>query len=78
MNKVFADAFNYFLYDGECVIEPDKLVGLDTTELIVPYYENEKGMQTESLQRFHDSLNEAFVMCGDDANLCHSRHRKPE
>ncbi len=66
-NKVFADAFNYFLYDGECVIEPDKLVELDTTELVVPYYENDKGMQTESLQRFRDSLKEASVMCGDDA-----------
>lgn len=36
-NEVFADAFNYLLYDGEQVIEPDRLHILDTTEVEVPY-----------------------------------------
>lgn len=36
-NEVFADAFNYYLHEGEFVIQPDQLHELDTTELIVPY-----------------------------------------
>ena len=32
----FADAFNYLLYDGEQVINPEELRELDTTELTVP------------------------------------------
>ena len=36
-NHVFADAFNYFVYDGEQVITPDSLEELDTREIEVPY-----------------------------------------
>ena len=32
-NAVFADAFNYLLYGGEQVIEPDQLHILDTTKV---------------------------------------------
>ena len=34
---IFADVFNQFLYHGEQVIAPEKLVELDTTEIAVPY-----------------------------------------
>ena len=33
----FAEAFNYYLYDGEAVIDPDDLSPLDTAEIAVPY-----------------------------------------
>ncbi len=67
-NKVFADAFNYFLYDGESVIDPDDLKDLDSTELAIPYYEDKKkGIQTESEQRFRDALKETVIMCNDKA-----------
>ncbi len=36
-NNVFADAFNYFVYDGKRVIDPDCLEELDTREIDVPY-----------------------------------------
>lgn len=36
-NDIFADAFNYFVYDGEQVIDPDCLEELDTREIDVPY-----------------------------------------
>lgn len=36
-NAVFADAFNYLLYDGRPVIEPEKLKELDTTEITLPF-----------------------------------------
>lgn len=35
--KVFADAFNFFVYKGEQVIDPDSLQELDTREIGVPY-----------------------------------------
>ena len=34
-NEVFADAFNYFMYDGEQKIQPDQLRELDTTEIAI-------------------------------------------
>lgn len=37
INRFFADLFNYFLYDGKPVIQPEKLRELDATEYAVPY-----------------------------------------
>lgn len=34
---IFADVFNQFIYHGKQTIVPDKLVELDTTEIVVPY-----------------------------------------
>ena len=34
-NKVFADAFNYLIYDGEQVVKPALLQELDTTEIAI-------------------------------------------
>ena len=34
---IFADAFNYLLYNGEQVIKPEALKPVDTTEIITPY-----------------------------------------
>ncbi len=36
-NAIFADAFNYFVYGGRQMIDPDSLVELDTREIEVPY-----------------------------------------
>ena len=36
-NEIFADAFNYFVYGGEQVINPESLEELDTREIDVPY-----------------------------------------
>ena len=67
-NAVFADAFNYFLYGGEAVIDPKSLVEIDSTELAVPYYIDEnKGMQTESAQKYRDALKSTTVMYNDKA-----------
>lgn len=67
-NAVFADAFNYFLYGGEAVIDPKSLVEMDSTELAVPYYIDEnKGMQAESAQKYRDALKSTTVMYNDKA-----------
>lgn len=36
-NQVFADAFNYLIYDGKEVIQPEKLHRLDSVAVEVPY-----------------------------------------
>lgn len=35
-NTIFADAFNFLIYDGEPVIMPDELTEVDTTEIALP------------------------------------------
>lgn len=37
LSRIFADAFNYLLYDGEEVIKADCLKELDTTQIAIPY-----------------------------------------
>ena len=48
----FADAFNYLLYDGKPVINPDDLEELDITELTVPYGNNAR----VPVQKYRDLL----------------------
>lgn len=36
-NEIFADVFNFFIYDGEQVIRPDSLEELDTRQIEMPY-----------------------------------------
>ena len=38
--EVFADAFNYLIYDGEQVIKPEQLTDMDTTQYVIPYHED--------------------------------------
>lgn len=35
--EVFADAFNFLMYDGEQVIRPESLHPLDTIAIVMPY-----------------------------------------
>lgn len=49
---IFADVFNQFLYHGRQMIVPDRLVELDTTEIVVPYGTNGKASVPE--QRYRD------------------------
>ncbi len=67
-NTVFADAFNFLLYDGENVIQPDKLKELDTTELAVPFaVDNTDNRQSEAVQKYRDILKMTTVMTDDTA-----------
>lgn len=38
--ETFADAFNFLLYDGKQVIDPDSLQEMDTSQITVPYGNN--------------------------------------
>ena len=53
--KVFADAFNYLIYDGEQVIRPEQLTDLDATQFAIPYREEEEG-KPEATQKYRDVL----------------------
>lgn len=52
-NVVFADAFNYFLYDGEQIINHEQLKPLDTTAIALPYGEDN---DTVPVQKYRDIL----------------------
>ena len=41
-NTVFADAFNYLIYNGKKVIDPAKLIEIDSTEIVLPFGNAEK------------------------------------
>ena len=60
---IFADAFNYLLYDGEQVIKPESLQELDTTELTVPYGNNAR----VPVQKYRDLLKMWNAMMDENA-----------
>ena len=57
-NKIFADAFNYFIYDGEQVIKPENLNPLDTTLIEVPYG---IGRENSPVQKFRNELKNLII-----------------
>ncbi len=59
-NEIFADAFNYFVYDGKPVIRPNSLEELDTKEIAVPYG-GEKGAK-QPIQRIRDVIKSVTAM----------------
>ena len=64
-NAVFADAFNYLIYDGKPVIEPEKLKELDTTEITVPFGDGDAG---EAVQKYRDILKSAVIKQDETAS----------
>lgn len=63
-NEVFADAFNYFIYQGRQVINPEHLKELDTTEVILPMGADEKNTEKplNAVQKYRDVLKSAAIM----------------
>jgi len=57
-NKIFADAFNYFIYNGEQIIKPDNLKPLDITFVEIPF-----GISGENspVQKFTDELKNLII-----------------
>ena len=49
-NERFADAFNYFIYEGKQIINPGSLKDVDSVEIAVPYGNNAR----EPIQRIRD------------------------
>lgn len=63
--EVFADAFNYFIYDGEQVIDPERLRPVDTEVIGVPYGSDDSG---SPVQRYRDVLKSLTAM-EDDSQI---------
>lgn len=59
-NEIFADAFNYYVYGGEQVINPESLEELDTREIDVPYG-GEKGAK-QPVQKTRDVIKSVIAM----------------
>ena len=68
-NTVFADAFNFLIYDGKSVVNPDNLRELDTAELTLPFgTKEEKGTHPEdAVQKYRDILKSAVIKQDDKA-----------
>ena len=68
-NAVFADAFNFLIYGGEPVVDPDNLRELDTAELALPFgTKEEKGRHPEdAVQKYRDILKSAVIKQDDKA-----------
>lgn len=66
-NEVFADAFNYFIYHGRQVINPQNLKELDTAEIVMPLNTKEKNIkkQLSAIQKYRDVLKAATIMMDD-------------
>ena len=61
-NEIFADAFNFLLYNGEQVIKPEQLKPLDTAQVVLPYGSGEQSIPE---QRYRDVLKTATAMTDD-------------
>lgn len=64
-NSVFADAFNYIIYDGRKVIDPDNLQELDTTEIALPFGDD---YTDGAVQKYRDILKSAIIKQDDTAS----------
>lgn len=59
-NEIFADVFNYYIYGGEQVVNPDRLEELDTREVDVPY--GGKDGAEQPVQRTRDVIKSLVAM----------------
>ena len=62
--SVFADLFNFLMYDGEKVVKPENLSEMDTTEIALPTTEDAKSFP---IQKYRDVLKSAVIMEDEDA-----------
>ncbi len=63
-SRIFADVFNYFIYDGKKVIDPQNLEKLDSSTLLTVFG---KDGDEETIQRYRDALKMATLMVDDNA-----------
>ncbi|MCD7772208.1 MAG: Rpn family recombination-promoting nuclease/putative transposase [Oscillospiraceae bacterium] len=63
-SNVFADVFNYFIYDGRKVVDPQNLEKLDASTLLTVFGKED---DEETIQRYRDALKKATLMVDDNA-----------
>jgi hypothetical protein len=63
VNERFADAFNYYMYDGRQVIKPENLTERDTNELLTVYgFSPDGAISDKTIQKLRDILKNAVIM----------------
>lgn len=62
--NVFADLFNFLMYDGEKVLKPESLTEMDTTEIALPTMEDGKSYP---VQKYRDVLKSSVIMEDNEA-----------
>lgn len=67
-NDIFADVFNFFLYDGKQVIKPEDLQEVDITEIGIPY--GKDGKSQKSVQKYRDVLKYASIKKDKNVVYC--------
>ena len=71
-NTVFADAFNYLLYDGKQIIKPENLHTKDITEIAIPFHPEDKissqKLSKSAVQKYRDIFKSTVVMNDDEAS----------
>lgn len=65
-SNIFADAFNYLIYDGASVVDPERLKEIDTMELTLPFRLQGEETFAEPVQRYRDILKRAVIMQEDE------------
>lgn len=68
-SNIFADAFNYLIYEGESVVDPERLTELDTTEIALPFGPKNENVEQpdDSVQKYRDILKSAVIMQEEEA-----------
>jgi hypothetical protein len=62
VNERFADAFNYYMYDGRQIIKPENLEERDVTELLTVYGIGSNGkINGKTQQKWRDLLKRAII-----------------
>lgn len=65
-NRRFADIVNYYVYDGEQIINPDKLHEMDSAETTLLF--NSNGFRSSDyIQKYRDLLKAACIMSDEKA-----------
>lgn len=63
-NAIFADLFNFFMYDGRQVIKPENLQPVDTASIVFPYGDDNKYIP---VQKYRDVLKMVTIKRDDKA-----------
>ena len=66
-SDIFADAFNFLIYNGEAQIQPQSLQERDATELAVLFSNDSVKNETEVQQKYRDILKRAVIMQNEEA-----------
>ena len=64
-NEIFADVFNFFIYNGRRVIKPESLKDENTEESAILFID---GKKTETAQRYRDVFKSLVIKRGEKAS----------